>query len=227
MTWGTILVIDDDPDIVELTRDVLEAHGFEVRDASDGKGGLEQIAKQPPDMVLLDLMLPDLSGFEVCRIMQHEPRWRQIPVIIVTGRNTESDLVLGLGLGADDYIVKPYGSGELVARVKAVLRRAQGEHVPPSRICQQGLVLDVQRHQVKVEGQPVPLTATEFRLLYELASCPGVVRTRAQLVRRAIAQQVVERTVDVHVRAIRRKLRSCAHLIETVRGIGYRFKDAT
>jgi DNA-binding response OmpR family regulator len=224
MTWAKILVIDDDADVVDLSRDILVEHGFDVAGELNGRSGLTRAGREHPDLILLDLMLPDMSGFEVCRALQRDPQSCQIPIIIVTARDAESDLVLGLGLGADDYVVKPFTPGELVARVKAVLRRIQDSRNPPSRICREGLVLDARQHQVQVEGQPVALTATEFRLLHELAANPGVVQTRAQLVRRVIAQQVVERTVDVHVRAIRRKLRSCSHLVETVRGIGYRFK---
>jgi DNA-binding response OmpR family regulator len=225
MSWAKIVVIDDEPEIVELIQQVLESDGFTVLSASAGKAGLELVAREVPDLVLLDVGLPDLSGFDICRELRRDPRLSGIPIIIISGRRGESNVVLGLGLGADDYVVKPFSSAELLARVRAVIRRAQRDGGSTSaRICCDGLVVDTERHEVHVEGEAVELTPTEFRLLHALATHRGQVLSRRQLVRTAIAQQVVERTIDVHIRAIRRKLRSCSDLIETVRGIGYRLR---
>jgi len=226
MSWAKIVVIDDEPDIVELIQQVLESDGFTVLSASAGRAGLDLVSREVPDLILLDVGLPDLSGFDICRELRRDPRLSGIPIIIISGRRGESNVVLGLGLGADDYVVKPFNAAELLARVKAVIRRAHGNGPSEAaRICCNGLVVDAERHEVHVNGEPVQLTATEFRVLHALAAHRGQVLSRRQLVRRAIAQQVVERTIDVHIRSIRRKLRSCSHLIETVRGIGYRLKD--
>ncbi len=182
-----------------------------------------------PDLVLLDLMLPGLDGIEVCRALKGDPATKAIPVIMVTAKGEESDVVLGLGVGADDYVAKPFSPRELVARVKAVLRRgpikdAQGGK---SRLLRGPIQVDLERHELLVDGDPVEVTPTELKLVHFLASHPGRVFDRNHIMSRVIGQDaiVIDRNVDVHVRAVRNKLGKHRDLIETVRGVGYRFKD--
>ena len=229
MAKERILVIEDEEDLVEVMSYNLKRAGFDVRAAKNGVDGLKRARQDGADLVLLDLMLPDVDGLEVCRRLRRDPLTAQLPVIMVTAEGEESDVVLGLGVGADDYIPKPFSPKELVARVKAVLRRGppRGEEGPPERVVRGGLLVDASRHEVLLDGEPVPLTATEFRLLHFLAAHPGRVFTRDQLLRRVMGEHVVlvDRNIDVHVRAIRQKLGEARGLIETVRGVGYRFKD--
>jgi DNA-binding response OmpR family regulator len=187
------------------------------------------VRRENPDLVLLDLMLPGLDGLEVCRRLQSDPVTAPVPVIMVTAKGEESDVVVGLQLGADDYVTKPFSPRELLARVRAVLRRGPLRETRASsdRISRDGLVVDAVKHQASVDGEPLVLTATEMRLLHFLASHPGRVFSRDQLLSRAIGDHavVIDRNIDVHVGAIRRKLGRCRDLIETIRGVGYRFKD--
>jgi DNA-binding response OmpR family regulator len=224
MTCGNIVVIDADPKTAELRRVALEQAGHDVSDASTGRGGLALVARLKPDLVLIDLALPDLNGFEVCRRLQHEPGLRTIPIIVIGHARSESDEVLALGIGADDYLAEPFSPRVLAARVEAALRRSRARDTMPGRIRHDSLCLDAEQHEVRVAGEVVPFTATEFRLLHCLAARPGQVLGRRQLIRLAIEEQVAERTVDVHVNAIRRKLGGCGRLIQTVRGVGYRFR---
>jgi two-component system phosphate regulon response regulator PhoB len=222
-----ILIVEDEEDLVEVISYGLRREGFDVRAAGTGAEALRRAREEGADLVLLDLTLPDLDGIEVCRRLRSDALTARVPVIMATAEPEETDIVLGLGVGADDYITKPFGTRELVARVRAVLRRTAsdpGERVP-TRVERGALVVDEARHEVLVEGDPVRLTATEFRLLHFLAAHPGRVFTRAQLLRRVVGPHVdrVERNVDVHVQAIRRKLGAQRRLIETVRGVGYRF----
>jgi len=220
-----IVVIEDEPDILELVAYNLEREGFAVVTAGDGQSGLRKVVKEAPDLVLLDLLLPDLDGIEVCRNLKMDPVTRAIPVIMVTAKGEEADVVLGLGMGADDYVTKPFSPRELVARIRAVLRRGAGAEGPrdAQRLVREGVVIDPLRHEVRVDAAAVGLTATEFRLLHLLASHPGRVFTRDQLVARVIGDgaAVIDRNIDVHVRAIRQKLDRYRHLIVTVRGVGY------
>ncbi|MEM7260954.1 MAG: response regulator [Planctomycetota bacterium] len=224
-----VVVIEDEPDILEVIDYNLQREGFRVVGARDGELGLELTQSESPDVVLLDLMLPGLDGLEVCRRMKSDALTRDIPVIMVTAKGEEADVVLGLGLGADDYVTKPFSPKELSARVRAVLRRAPLREATSDdqRIERDGLVIDPDRHDVRVDGESVTLTATEFRLLHFLASHPGRVFTRDHLLSRSIGEDavVIDRNIDVHVRAIRKKLANHRDLIETVRGVGYRFKD--
>jgi two-component system alkaline phosphatase synthesis response regulator PhoP len=226
-----ILVIEDEPDILDIIAYNLSREGYTVVCARDGEAGLEKCRREEPQLVLLDLMLPGLDGLEVCRRLQLEPETRQIPVIMVTAKGEEADVVLGLGLGADDYVTKPFSPRELIARVKAVLRRGplrNHDTDAPGRIRRDGLSIDLARHEVLVDGEPVAFTATELRLLHFLAARPGRVFTRDQLLSRVLGQDVmvIDRNIDVHVRAIRQKLGRHRDLIETIRGVGYRFRDA-
>ena len=227
--YRSVVVIEDEADIREVIEYNLQREGFRVICAPDGESGLRRTREETPDLVLLDLMMPGLDGVEVCRRLKENPLTRAIPVIMLTAKGEESDVILGLGLGADDYITKPFSTREVVARVKAVLRRgpvSEGGSVA-ERIVREGLMVDIGRHQVKVDGEPVTLTATEMRLLHFLASHPGRVFTRDHLLSRVIGEHavVIDRNIDVHVGSVRRKLGSRRDLIETVRGVGYRFKD--
>jgi DNA-binding response OmpR family regulator len=229
MSAATIAVIEDEEDIREIISYNLSREGFEVQAFGDGGEGLSEVKRSPPDLVLLDLMLPGLDGTEICRELKSNGGTRNIPVIMVTAKGEESDIVLGLGLGADDYVTKPFSPKELVARVKAVLRRGgvENEQEPSERITVGQVVIDSGRHEVSVEGKPVVFTATEFRLIHFLANHPGRVFTRDQLIGRIIGDGaiVIDRNIDVHVRAVRKKLGEQRDLIETVRGVGYRFRD--
>ncbi|HEU4365220.1 MAG TPA: response regulator [Candidatus Krumholzibacteria bacterium] len=224
-----IVVIEDEDDILEVIAYNLKREGYEVITSTSGEDGLEKIEKSSPQLVVLDLMLPEIDGLELCRKLKSDPLTRSIPVIMVTAKGEESDVVLGLGVGADDYVTKPFSPKELVARVKALLRRsrARPEGDSRERIVRGGVVIDPQRHDVQVDGEPITLTATEFRLLHFLATHPGRVFTRDHLLARVIGEEaiVIDRNIDVHVRAIRKKLGSHRELIETIRGVGYRFKD--
>jgi two-component system phosphate regulon response regulator PhoB len=225
---GRAVVIEDEPDILEVLTYNLEREGFKVHAAEDGEAGLALVRKRNPDVVLLDLMLPGRDGLEVCRALKADPVTRDIPVVIVTAKGEESDVVLGLGLGADDYVVKPFSPKVLLARVKSVLRRgSQRELGTAERIAHQGVVIDIARHKVTVDDEVVIFTPTELRLLHFLASHPGRVFTRDHLLSRCIGEHavVIDRNIDVHIRAIRKKLGERRDLVETVRGVGYRFSD--
>jgi two-component system alkaline phosphatase synthesis response regulator PhoP len=225
----TIVVIEDEPDIREVLRYNLDREGFTVISAGDGEEGLDAVRRGKPDLVLLDLLLPKLDGLEVCRRLRSDESTRDIPIIMVTAKGEEADIVVGLGVGADDYATKPFSPRELIARVRAVLRRVDKR--PPEggeRLEFGGVSIDSLRHEVCVDGEPVSLTATEFRLLLCLASHPGRVFNREYLVARVIGEgvTVVDRTIDVHVQSIRKKLGVRRDLIETIRGVGYRFGDS-
>jgi len=229
MEKHTILVIEDEPDILDVIDYNLKRDGFTVVTSPDGEQGLSEAQKTPPDLILLDLMLPGRDGLEVCRRLKANPSTRSIPIIMVTAKGEEGDIVLGLGIGADDYITKPFSVRELMARVKTVLRRGPLTDVGRSRdrIARDALLIDKARHEVRVAGESIVFTATEFRLLHFLAANPGRVFTRNQLLDRVIGEEsdVIDRNIDVHIRAIRKKLGDSADLIQTIRGVGYRFRD--
>lgn len=226
-----IVVIEDEADIREVVTYNLRRDGYEVVESGDGIDGLQQVAETAPDLVILDIMLPGTDGIEVCRRLKADPLTRSIPVVMVTARGEESDVVLGLGVGADDYVTKPFSPRELMARVRAVLRRGglrEAENTNSRVVCD-GVCIDPVRHEVKVDDSPVAFTATEMRLLHLLASHPGRAFTRDQIVSRVIGDDaiVIDRNIDVHVRSIRKKLGPHSELIETIRGVGYRFRDYT
>ncbi|MCA9752243.1 MAG: response regulator [bacterium] len=229
MNKETILVVEDEPDIAEIIEYNLAREGYRVRVIDDGETALDRILRDSPDLVLLDLMLPGLDGLELCRRLKEDPVTRPIPVIMVTAKGEESDVVLGLGMGADDYVAKPFSPRELTARVRAVLRRGRVKSAgdPRERVILGDVVVDAGRHEVLAGGEPVRLTATEFRLLHVLAGHPGRTFTRDQLLSRVIGESVAvtDRNIDVHVRMIRKKLGPRRELIETVRGVGYRCRD--
>ena len=226
----SIVVIEDESDILEVLKYNLEREGYRVRTSRDGESGLQLVREENPDLVLLDLMLPSLDGIEICRRLREDTVTRSLPVIMLTAKGEESDVVLGLGVGADDYVTKPFSTGELTARIRAVLRRYElGEmEQERDRIELDGVVIDASRHQVIIDGDRVSFTATELRLLHFLASHPGRVFPRAHILSRVIGEDAVvtDRNIDVHVRALRVKLGEHASVIETVRGVGYRFAEA-
>ncbi len=229
MAKGRILVIDDEADLIELVRYNLEQEGFQVTSASDGEAGLNIALREMPDLALVDLMLPGMDGLEVCRSLRADNRTASIPVIILTAKSAESDRVVGLELGADDYVVKPFSPRELAARVKAVLRRTQQPSPQSKAIHRGGLSIDLSRREATLHGIPIELTATEFRLLQFFASYPGRVFSRSELIDAALGRDVsvIDRTIDVHITGLRKKLGSCSDWIETVRGFGYRFREET
>ena len=224
-----ILVIEDEADILEVIEYNLRREGYRVSGSLDGEQGLQQAKKDNPDLVVLDLMLPGMDGLEVCRQLKSDPLTRTTPVIILTAKSEETDVIVGLGVGADDYVTKPFRPKELIARVQAVLRRGplRTETSGP-RVVRGEIVIDTARHEVLVRGQAVTFTPTELRLLHFLAGHPGRVFTRGHLLSRVIGEDAVvtDRNVDVHIRSVRQKLGDLRDAIETVRGIGYRFKDA-
>ena len=232
MSKPKILIVEDDSDIRELLQYSLAREGHEVAVAADGKTALTTAKRLVPDLVLLDLMLPGVDGLEVCRQLRSDRATAGSAIIMVTAKGEESDVVLGLGLGADDYVLKPFKTNEIVARVKAVLRRTREDtRLPDDRrtlVCGQ-LRIDPERHKVSLNGSDVDLTATEFRILHYLASRPGRVFTRDQILTASMGpnSMVLERNIDVHVRSIRRKLGDHRDLIETVRAIGYRFAESS
>jgi two-component system phosphate regulon response regulator PhoB len=224
----TILVVEDEKDIAELLAYNLKREGFQVRLADSGEKGLAQALKNPPDLVLLDLMLPGIDGREVCRRLRANEATAPIPIVILTARSEESDVVAGLELGADDYITKPFSPRVLMARVRSVLRRhAAPVEEPADHIRLEALEIEVARHQVRCDGEALELSATEFALLLFLARRPGRVFSRSQIIAgvRGEDYPVTERAVDVQVLGLRRKLGSCGQAIQTVRGVGYRFRE--
>ncbi len=224
-----ILVIEDEADILEVVQYNLAREGYKVVCVRDGATGLSRVKQDAPDLVILDLMLPGMDGLEVCRRIRQDPISAGTPVVMLTAKAEESDVILGLGLGADDYVTKPFSPRELVARVRTVLRRGpvREERIAGERVVRGELVIDIGRHQVEVGGHPIPFTPTELRLLHFLASHPGRVFSRSHLLSRVIGEDaiVTDRNIDVHVRAVRAKLGDHREAIETVRGVGYRFKD--
>jgi phosphate regulon transcriptional regulator PhoB len=224
-----VVIVEDEPDILDVLSYNLKREGYAIAAAEDGAKGLELIQTELPNLVLLDLMLPGMDGLDICRQLKIQERTKNIPVIMLTAKGEESDIVLGLGIGADDYICKPFSPKELIARVKAVLRRCDSAHSIGSekRIDVDQLSIDIDKHRISLAGSEVKLTATEFRLLHYLASNPGRVFSREQLLDQAFGNDVVvvDRNIDVHIRGIRKKIDPEQSYIETIRGVGYRFKD--
>jgi len=227
MKKSKIVVIEDEVDILEVINYNLSKEGFDVCSALDGEEGLALIKKEVPDLVLLDLMLPGLDGIEICRKLKTDYSTRSIPIIMVTAKGEESDIVLGLGMGADDYMVKPFRPRELIARIRSVLRRGDFIEEGEGLVSIDKLVIDINRHEVKLEGKKIVLTAMEFKLLHFLASHPGQVFTRENLLNHVSSDDtfIIDRNIDVHIRSIRKKLNKHRELIETIHRVGYRFRD--
>ncbi|MDH4247316.1 MAG: response regulator transcription factor [Deltaproteobacteria bacterium] len=227
MANQTILVVEDEEDLQELLRFNLAREGYQVRIAGTGEAALRAI-KARPDLMVLDLMLPGIDGLEVCRWVRSEDGTRDLPILMLTARGEEADIVSGLELGADDYLTKPFSPRVLLARIKALLRRTgSNESAEPPRLQAQGLTVDYSRREVSLLGQPLVLTTGEFDMLYFLARRPGRVFTRQQIMDGVHGQDyaVTERTVDVQIAGLRKKLGTAGGLIQTVRGVGYRFMD--
>jgi len=230
MQKSRILVVEDDEDILELVCFHLQKEGFRVDRALTGEDALRLVTEgdELPALILLDLMLPRLSGFEVCRRLKENPSLSSIPIIMVTARGEETDIVAGLELGADDYITKPFSPRVLMARVRALMRRKRRGEVRADEVIKiRDVVIHPGRHEVTVAGEPVTLTYTEFALLHLLARRPGWVYTRNQIINaiRGDAYVVTDRTVDVQITGLRRKLGHAGEYIKTVRGVGYKFDD--
>ncbi len=220
-----ILIIDDEKDIIKLISYNLEKEGYRIISALDGERGLEIIFKEKPDLIILDLMLPGLDGLELCKILKRNEETSSIPIIMLTAKGEEADIVVGLELGADDYITKPFSPRVLLARVKAVLRRVRDLKKEEKVIKINDLIIDLDKHIVTLKGKKLNLTLTEFNILKFLAQNRGRVFTRNQLLDKVWEGEgfVIDRTVDVHIRRIRQKLGEASFFIETIRGVGYRF----
>ena len=228
MSKPLVVVVEDEADIQDVIAYNLKRDGYEVLTASRGDEGLSLIQAKMPDLVILDLMLPGIDGLSICQQLRADPKTKSLPIIILSAKEEEADVVIGLGFGADDYVPKPFSPRELLARVKAVLRRSSSqETVKQDQICRGELIIDIDRHQASLRGIGIKLTATEFKLLTVLASHPGRAFSREQLLNRVVgdAVVVVDRNIDVHIRSVRKKLGDPTGLIETVRGVGYRFAD--
>ncbi len=223
-----ILVVEDEEDILELLRYNLAKEGYRVTGVLSGEEGLKAARSQPPDLIVLDLMLPGIDGLTVCRELKMDAKTRDLPIIILTAKGEEADIVAGLELGADDYVTKPFSPRVLLARLRAVLRRRQaGPQAEADSLELRELIIHPGRHEVLVQGHPVDLTSTEFRLLSFLARRPGWVFTRSQIVQGVQGEDysVSERAVDVQIVGLRKKLGPAGKYVETVRGVGYRFKE--
>jgi phosphate regulon transcriptional regulator PhoB len=222
-----ILVVDDEPDAVELIEVNLKAAGFEVIIADDGREALQKARSATPDLILLDVMLPETDGLEVCKTLRRDTATTRIPIIMLTARAAEMDRVLGLELGADDYITKPFSPRELILRVKNLLERSSPDGKKSETIRLGGLIIDQPRHRVTHMGRPLELTATEFKLVTVLAERKGRVQSREQLLRDVWGYEapIDTRTVDTHMRRLREKLGGAGKYLDTVRGVGYRFRE--
>ncbi|MEM7577186.1 MAG: response regulator transcription factor [Planctomycetota bacterium] len=225
----SVLLVEDERDLLELLRYNLDREGYSVETAETGEEALKKLRDHVPDLILLDLMLPAMDGLEVCRTLRSRDATENVPVIMLTAKGEESDIVRGLEMGADDYVTKPFSPRVLLARILAVLRRAEAtDDGPPRRVHEAGRVkVDLDRHEASADGEPVELTATEFKLLTLLVSKPGRVFTRQQIIE-SIHEgfaAVTDRSVDVQVVALRRKLGVVGKSIETIRGVGYRFRE--
>ena len=224
-----IVVVEDEPDLVDVVTYNLEREGYSVRASKRGDEGLNLIRSEVPDLVLLDLMLPGMDGLSICRQMKSDSSMREIPIIIASAKGEESDVVIGLEMGADDYLAKPFSPRELLARIRAVLRRgAPTADVRDDRIVIRDLTIDSRKHEVKINNVVVSLTSTEFKLLHHLASSRGRAFSREQLLNRVVGMGVVvvDRNIDVHIRARRKKLGNHSDMIQTIRGVGYRFVES-
>lgn len=223
-----ILIVEDERDIVELLKYNLKQENFQVDAVRNGADALQRAVDFPPDLILLDLMLPEVDGLIVCRLLKNDPRTKKIPVVMLTAKIDEQDRVTGLELGADDYITKPFSPREVVLRINAILRRlhSSNENDEVNQIETHGVVIDLDRHQVLTQNEAIDLTATEFKLITLFARSPGRVFNRGVLMDVIWDQEYygIDRTVDTHVSRLRRKLGNLGDHIETVYGVGYRLK---
>jgi two-component system phosphate regulon response regulator PhoB len=229
MSKGKILIIDDEQDIRQLLKYNLEREGYQTIPADTGEKASEITKTELPALIVLDLMLPGIDGLDVCRKLKNDPATENIPIVMLTAKDEESDIVTGLELGADDYITKPFSPKVLIARIKKILQRSRpAEDKKDKNVIRiQQLTIDKNRHEVRIAGEPVKLTFTEFNILFSLARRAGMVFTRYQIVDSVHGTDypVTDRAVDVQIVSLRKKLSKYGKLIETVRGIGYRFRD--
>ncbi len=227
MSSPRILIIEDEEDVIDLLTLHLRKAGFTVNTAADGAAGLRKAREELPALIVLDLMLPRMSGLEVCKVLKTDAVTRNVPVIMLTAKAEEIDRIVGLEFGADDYVTKPFSPRELVLRVNAILRRGKGEAVEEKKLSIGQITLDSSRHHVSVAGKPVRLTSVEFKLLSMLMQRQGRVQARDRLLNEVWGYEslIDTRTVDTHVRRLRKKLGKAATVIETVRGFGYRIRE--
>ena len=227
MTKIKIFLVEDDKDIAELVEYNLVREGYDVTALSTGEDALDHLNKETPALILLDLMLPGMDGLETCRLIKQEKKIKDIPIIMLTAKSEESDVILGLQLGADDYIAKPFSPKVLLTRIKTVLRRTSGKVDPSETKTFGDLTIDVLKHKITFHDKPVELTTIEFNILEFLSRSPGRVFTRDQIMDNVWKEGkfIVDRAVDVHIRGLRKKLDAAADFVETVRGVGYRFKE--
>jgi len=227
MSRERILVVDDEKDILELVRYSLDRNGYQIEMAISGEGALAKTRRKIPDLIILDLMLPGIDGLEVCRRLKSDGKTERVPIIMLTAKSEEADVVTGLELGAEDYVTKPFSPRVLIARVRRLLRRAVSQDLERPAITIGDLRIDPARRQVIVRENPIHLTFTEFNILYAMAKQPGLVFTRYDIIDNVHGEDylVTERAVDVQIVSLRRKLGFCGSYIETVRGVGYRFRD--
>jgi len=222
-----IAIVDDEPDILELVSLHLKKSGFKIKEFLNPRNFLDFIKETTPDLLILDLMLPDTDGFDVCRFLQKDEKYSSIPIIMLTAKNEETDKILGLELGADDYITKPFSPRELVARVRAVLRRKEKKEETEKIDIGGVLAIDLEKYNVAVSGKKIALTSTEFRILKQLSLKKGRVFTREQILDYLWGKEkaVVDRTIDVHIKNLRDKLGKAGQFIKNLRGIGYKIEE--
>ncbi len=223
-----VLVIDDEKDILKLLQYNLEKEGYQVLTAATGEAGFEMARSKSPDLILLDLMLPGVDGLEICKMLRADPKTRQVPVLMLTAKNTETDQIVGLEIGASDYIAKPFSVRVLLARVKNAFRHRESQKDPGVVLKAGELLLDREKQRVSLKGKTIPMTKLEFNILAHLMANPGRVFSRDELLDGAWKGEafVTDRTVDVHMRSIRQKLGRSRDMVETVRGSGYRFAES-
>ena len=222
-----IAIVDDEKDIVELVSLNLSNAGFKTREFFDAESFLRSLQIEKPDFIILDLMLPDMDGFDVCKWLKNNDQYSSIPVIMLTAKVEETEKILGLEIGADDYVTKPFSTRELVARVRAVLRRNKHKEETKKITIGNMLNIDPDKYEVEVEGKKIELTTTEFKILHLLASKKGRIQTREQILDHLWGHEktVVDRTIDVHIRHLREKLENAAIFIKNMRGLGYKIEE--
>ena len=227
MPKARILIVEDDRSLADVLDYNLRQDGYQTSVASDGQDGLQQARLKPPDLIVLDLMLPIIDGLEICRRLRADPVTRNILVLMLTAKAEETDQVAGFSVGTDDYVSKPFSVKVLLERVRALLRRRDGNIASANVLVSQGVMIDRERHRATMADQILDLTPSEFGLLEALIRQPGRVFSRSELIDAALGGDslVLERTIDVHIRSLRKKMAEHAPLVETVRGVGYRFRD--
>jgi len=226
MTKTKVLIIEDERALSDILKYNMEKEGFEVATAADGQEGLQRAQVMLPDLVILDLMLPVIEGYEVCRQLRSDPKTQSARILMLTARSDEVDEIVGFNMGADDYVAKPFKIKPLIHRLKALMRRTQGTEQASDQIVIAGLEIDRVHHSARADGRELNLTPTEFRLLWTLVRNPGRPYSRHELMDRCRGEDAnsLERTIDVHVRSLRQKMGERGEMVETVRGVGYRLR---